>query len=165
MDYHLHEFRITLTKRPLREAIIHIGIPSKEDADWGMEKMTEWETHLDDWFPTKVKQAVYTYDFGDSWDHTVLFEKELTAEVGQKYPCCIAGKRACPPEDCGNIPGYERVIKIMANPKHKEHRETVEWLNLDSARDFDPEHFDPSEVEFDNPRERLKEVLAHKDEY
>ena len=43
----------------------------------------------------------YEYDFGDSWDHTILLEKILPGEKGAQYPVCIKGKRTCPPEDVG----------------------------------------------------------------
>ena len=49
---------------------------------------------------------LYEYDFGDSWDHELLVEKVLPYEAGQRYPVCLTGKRACPPEDCGGIWGY-----------------------------------------------------------
>ncbi len=41
----------------------------------------------------------------------------------------------------------------------EQHEMMVEWLCLDEASDFDPEYFDPKEVEFDNPTERLKDFL------
>jgi len=44
---------------------------------------------------------LYEYDFGDRWGHKLLIEKILPPEVGKHYPACLAGKRACPPEDCG----------------------------------------------------------------
>src|SRR5262245_33735352 len=47
----------------------------------------------------------YEYDFGDSWDHELLIEKVLPCEAGKRYPVCLMGKRACPPEDCGGIWG------------------------------------------------------------
>ena len=47
------------------------------------------------------KKFAYAYDFGDNWSNTVQVEKVLPAEAGVRYPRCLAGKRACPPEDCG----------------------------------------------------------------
>ena len=46
---------------------------------------------------------LYEYDFGDSWDHELLVEKVLLSEAEKRYPVCLTGKRACPPEDCGGI--------------------------------------------------------------
>jgi len=79
----------------------------------------------------------YTYDFGDDWEHIVEIEKTLPAEPGKAYPMCIAGKRACPPEDCGGVWGYEELLDILGNPKHPERAERLDWL----GRDFDPEDF------------------------
>ncbi len=160
LDYHLHQFTIRPPQQPLRDTV-HIGIPMSDDDDWGEEKLVEWKVALDDWFPKKVKQAIYTYDFGDSWDHSILLERELVGEPGQKYPRCIAGKRACPPEDCGSLGGYENLIKIVANPKNKRHKEVLEWLQLDRKEEFRPEHFDPSAIVFDNPSVRLRELKKH----
>jgi hypothetical protein len=80
----------------------------------------------------------YEYDFGDSWIHEIKVEKVLAPEPGTRYPSCLAGKRACPPEDCGGVPGYERMLGILANPKDEEYEEITEWL----GEEFDPEAFD-----------------------
>lgn len=80
----------------------------------------------------------YEYDFGDSWVHEIKVEQVLDPEPGVRYPRCLAGKRACPPEDCGGVPGYERMLEIVGNPKDEEHEEMVEWL----GEEFDPEVFD-----------------------
>jgi hypothetical protein len=62
------------------------------------------------------------------------------------------GKRACPPEDCGGPWGYEEFLAAIANPDHEEHEEWLEW----AGGEFNPEYFDPKEVIFDNPVQRLK---------
>ena len=80
----------------------------------------------------------YEYDFGDSWVHEIKAEKVLAPEPGTRYPSCLAGKRACPPEDCGGVPGYERMLGILANPKDEEYEEITELL----GEEFDPEAFD-----------------------
>ena len=53
-------------------------------------------------------------------------------------PVCIKGKRACPPEDCGGIWGYEDLLEAISNPNHPEHEDMLEWL----GGEFDPEEFD-----------------------
>lgn len=62
---------------------------------------------------------------------------EATVE-GKRYPVCLDGARACPPEDCGGIPGYERLLAALADPKDPEHDELVGW----APDGFDPELFD-----------------------
>lgn len=44
---------------------------------------------------------IYEYDFGDSWIHELSIEDILEPAVGGRYPICLEGERACPPEDCG----------------------------------------------------------------
>ena len=82
----------------------------------------------------------YEYDFGDSWQHEVLFEGCLQAEPGKRYPVCLEGARACPPEDVGGVWGYEEFLEAMADPSHERHDELREWV----GGDFDPEAFDPA---------------------
>lgn len=79
----------------------------------------------------------YAYDFGDGWVHEVLFEGCLAATEGQKYPICVEGERACPPEDVGGIFGYNEYLKIIGDPNHEQHEEMLEWRGK-----FDPEKFD-----------------------
>lgn len=87
----------------------------------------------------------YTYDFGDDWEHDILVEAVGPAEPGAAYPRCTAGRRVAPPEDCGGIWGYEELLAILADPKHEEHAERLEWLGLNSADEFDPAAFDASD--------------------
>jgi len=84
-----------------------------------------------------VARFGYTYDFGDDWEHTVTIEKTLPAAQGTVYPTCVAGKRACPPEDCGGPWGYQELLDIIADPAHPERAERLEWL----GEEFDPEEF------------------------
>jgi len=69
---------------------------------------------------SKPKQKiVYEYDFGDGWEHEIALEKILQPEPGVRYPRCIGGARACPPEDCGGTGGYENFLPAIRNLKHK----------------------------------------------
>jgi hypothetical protein len=80
----------------------------------------------------------YEYDFGDGWRHEVLFEGCLRAERGKRYPVCVEGARACPPEDVGGTTGYEEYLEAMADPEHERHEEFMDWRGR-----FNPEAFDP----------------------
>jgi len=66
---------------------------------------------IKEFFTLDNNKANYIYDFGDYWQHKVQLEKIIPAEKGIVYPVCIAGKRACPPEDCGGTFGYEEIVK------------------------------------------------------
>jgi hypothetical protein len=81
----------------------------------------------------------YEYDFGDSWQHEVLFEGRLTGEPGKRYPLCLEGARACPPEDVGGVWGYADFMEAIADPENEEHEEYLEW----AGGKFDPESFSP----------------------
>jgi Plasmid pRiA4b ORF-3-like protein len=60
--------------------------------------------------PTYV---LYTYDFGDRWEHEIVLERTLEAQPGTRYPVCLAGAGACPPEDCGGVPGYAQLREAL----------------------------------------------------
>jgi hypothetical protein len=86
-----------------------------------------------------VARLAYTYDFGDNWDHALVIEKSLPAVEALSRPICTAGKRRCPPEDCGGSWGYRELLEVLADPAHPEHAERREWL----GEDFDPDDFHP----------------------
>ncbi|MFH0794638.1 MAG: plasmid pRiA4b ORF-3 family protein [bacterium] len=86
----------------------------------------------------KGAKFLYEYDFGDGWEHEILVEKILAPEAGVRYPRCVKGARACPPEDCGGPWGYPNILHALANPKDPESAELLEWL----GPHFDPEAFD-----------------------
>ena len=91
----------------------------------------------------KVKdKLIYEYDFGDGWEHLIEVQKIFDPEPGVEYPVCLAGKEACPPEDCGGIWGYYDLLDAVADPDNEEHDELSEWL----GPEFDPHRFDLEEV-------------------
>lgn len=81
------------------------------------------------------ERFTYEYDFGDDWMHEVVVEKKLPFDPRYVYPACIGGARACPPEDCGGPPGYERLLEALLNDDNDE---LVEWV----GGVFDPDGFD-----------------------
>ena len=81
----------------------------------------------------------YEYDFGDSWEHEVLFEGCPKAEAGRQYPICLEGERACPPEDVGGMGGYADFLEAIRDKNHEEREAMFEWV----SGWFDPEEFDP----------------------
>ena len=91
---------------------------------------------------TEGAVLLYEYDFGDSWQHELLVEKIAPPEQGIGYPVCLAGERACPPEDVGGIWGYDEFLEAIADPAHPEHEDYMDWI----GDPFDPDAFDLAEV-------------------
>jgi hypothetical protein len=152
LDSHLHEFDI---RDPKDGEIKNIGLPTEDILDTVKETIPGWGEKIAEYFNMDNDLAGYTYDFGDNWEHKIKLEKILTREKNLKYPRCIKGKRACPPESCGGPRGYQNFLKAIKDPKHEEHDNMLEWI----GGEFDPEHFDVSEIVFDDPNERRKMLL------
>jgi hypothetical protein len=169
LDYHLHSFTVDVRSKnkdksksrssaSLRQTI---SLPNPEVDAFDPPEKDESIERIADWFGSIMQQCVYTYDFGDDWDHTVHLEKVIPLDPKQTYPQCTGGKNACPPEDCGGLGGYDRLQYILKHPKNKEYKDVLEWMLLEPGEDFDPMHFDPKEVVFDDPQERLDEWQKH----
>lgn len=124
-DCHLHQFE--------KDGILY-GI---DDDDFGLEIEDEKRFKLSDILREEKDTMIYEYDFGDGWRHKIILEKRLPFDPSSKLVKCIKGKKACPPEDCGGVWGYENLLKIVGDPEHPEHEEMLDWL----GGDFDPEHF------------------------
>ena len=125
-DSHLHQFIANN---------VFYGIP---DDDFELEMEDETQYKLSQLLQKEKDTIKYEYDFGDSWEHKILLEKIFPDDGKTALPVCIKGKRACPPEDCGGIWGYEELLETVSNPKHPDHDDMLEWL----GGEFDPEEFD-----------------------
>ena len=152
-DYHLHAFRVA---NPSHGDEDLIGIPDEDRFVGDPEYMPGWKVTVDKYFAKPGDVASYEYDFGDGWEHDIVLEKIMPRETKVKYPRCVAGERACPPEDCGGPWGYENMLKILADPGHEEHDDTLTWV----GGSYDPRLFDPEKVRFDDPRKRWKKAFA-----
>jgi hypothetical protein len=99
------------------------------------------ETKVSDIVPQSGSrfQFSYEYDFGDRWRHDVLFEGCLPTDQGVRYPLCLEGERACPPEDVGGVGGYEEFLEVISDPAHPEQKGWMTW----AGGDFDQTRFDP----------------------
>jgi hypothetical protein len=97
---------------------------------------------LCDLLPKVRNKLIYEYDFGDGWLHEVLLQKVLAGQEGVRYPLCIEGKFAAPPEDSGGPYGYCDLLEALDDPDHEGHEDAVAWL----GKDFDPEFFDLEQV-------------------
>jgi hypothetical protein len=150
LDSHLHEFNVTDQSGDK----LRIGIP--DDTGWGEPTIPGWKRKVSPVFRRPGDKALYLYDFGDGWEHTLLLESIDQARPGIRYPVCVAGRRRCPPEDCGGPWGYGHILEVLADPQHEEHAGLLGWV----GGRYDAEEFDPAAVVFDDPKQRLEFMLG-----
>jgi hypothetical protein len=132
-DTHLHHFII---------GDIYYSCPYPDD-DWNsLDYKDSNRVKLSKIATYEKQKFMYEYDFGDSWEHEILVEKIGQAEPGVKYPICIKGMRACPPEDIGGVWGYAEFLKVINDPQHPEYENYLEWID----DEFDPNAFDLAHV-------------------
>jgi hypothetical protein len=128
-DGHLHCFRIG--------DIRYTDQRASEMDDMDMER--EDRVSLADVVTAAKQKFRYEYDFGDGWEHEIVAEKFLPLDPSATYPLCLGGARACPPEDCGGVPGYMDLLEaLQAKEPTEEQAELLEWV----GEDYDPEEFE-----------------------
>jgi hypothetical protein len=149
--------------RPFRKThdLVELGAecvaidPALEPHLRGTAPLTEylpgWDVPIASYFAYPDVAAKYEYDFGDGWEHEVTLATIRPRQKGLRYPRCLAGERACPPEDCGGVGGYEDLLAVMRDPTHEEYVSTLRWLG--SGR-IDPERFNAKTVKFGHPGKR-----------
>lgn len=129
-DSHLHMFTVNGES---------YGVPHPDDFE---DVLDESRITLERVAPSAKAKFRYDYDFGDSWQHSVVVEEVLEPDPAVSYPYCVKGVRNCPPEDCGGVWGYADLVAAIADPKNPEHADLLEW----AGGEFDPEAFDLDEV-------------------
>lgn len=132
-DSHLHQYRVGSQ---------YFGVP---DPDFPQNMKNEARVTLAELMPVEGASAIYEYDFGDGWEHKLVVEKVLPHRGSEPLTRCLGGRRACPPEDCGGIPGYQRLLEAVGDPDHPEHGALSQWL----GDGFDPDRFDVSIVNYE----------------
>lgn len=136
-DSHLHQFEVSEPKTNEKQLL---GIPDEDGFD-DDNTLPDWDYFVTDYIE-KNNKISYLYDYGDSWYHLIEFEGRYDSEDKTKYPICLDGERACPPEDIGGIPGYYDFLEIIKNPKHREYKSMVTWF----GKKYDSEKFDVKKV-------------------
>ena len=124
---HLHQFIVGETYFGMLEPY-YDDLQMSDETEFRLSRITRDEGDA----------FIYEYDFGDSWRHELLVEKIIAPAEGTRYPVCLAGERACPPEDVGGIWGYEEFLEAIRDPEHPEHESYLEWI----GGELDPEAFD-----------------------
>ncbi|MEN6622131.1 MAG: plasmid pRiA4b ORF-3 family protein [Smithella sp.] len=120
-DTHLHEFIV---------GNVSYGIP---DPDWPSDTKNKARVKINHLLYEEKQKIRYVYDFGDNWEHVIELEKIIAGEKASAKLKCLAGKRACPPEDCGGIYGYYDLLEAIKDSSGCFNRppiETCDRINL-----------------------------------
>jgi hypothetical protein len=120
--YHLHSFNIDE---------LQFGMPD-EDADYVID---ERRVTLKQILPRVGSALRWDYDFGDGWEHDVVVEAIEEPSASVRYPVCLDGARACPPEDCGGVSGYDELLEVLADPTHEDYEHLRGWAPEGFAAD------------------------------
>lgn len=138
---HLWEFIIDKRRYcPTDEDESPFGFPLPFFGDDKSQTPPPSKVRISDVVKGRGKKFEYVYDMGDSWQHEIRVEGIGTAEPRVKYPRCLAGERACPPEDCGGLWGYQNILHILKHPEDDEN-DMLEWVG-----DYDPEEFNAETI-------------------
>jgi hypothetical protein len=121
---HLHRFALA-NDRYGRETQ---GILTPFDVEEGDEGVPESEIRLDQLLATTGDSLLYTYDFGDEWDHTITLEavRSLPETAPDAAVRCVDGGRRGPAEDVGGIYGWEQLLAVAAGTASPEYPEQLE---------------------------------------
>lgn len=138
---HLYLFSLTINTKTTM-----YGLP---DPEWDMPIRDSRRTKLDATVWADWMKLTYEYDLGDSWIHQITIEKieHLADEHPHENgfwvaPRCLAGERACPPEDVGGIGGYARFLEAWQDPRHPDHEHLCQW----AGSYYDPALFSVQQV-------------------
>ena len=112
-DSHLHEFRIRGN--------------SFGDTDQMPDANDEYDYKIADFNFAVGTKFQYEYDFGDSWEHSITIEKLLDEAAYEATDLFIAGKGACPPEDCGGPYGFTCLLQALQDPNVKR-KSLPDWV-------------------------------------
>lgn len=86
-------------------------------------------------------RCAYEYDFGDGWLHEIVLEEIVSYEGEEFERMLLGGAESFPLEDCGGIPGHQRLLTFWATGEDP-------WGDAEVLRecgwDVPPEPFDLS---------------------
>jgi hypothetical protein len=129
-DYHLHDFR--LGQRTFGAV----------DPEAPEHQEDEEEFDLGQGLPRDGASIKYVYDFGDNWTLEVKRVSSEHPEPGARYPLCVAGERAAPPEDAGGIDAFNEAAHAFEHPDAADPEEVLDPEIYRWYGDFDPVAFD-----------------------
>jgi hypothetical protein len=131
-DRHLHQFVVDDPRDGRR---LRLGIPGDSLLDGPESVLPGWEYRVGAYLRPGASTVLYSYDFGDEWQHEVALEEVVNIMSNTGLPRCLSGEGQAPPEDTGGADAV-RIEQVLADGP-----------------------FQPESVVFSNPRRRWHRVF------
>ena len=121
-NYHLYDFAIYNPATGEKELRI---VPFESDLEFDSDAVLMQDYNLSDVF-SENKKMIYTYDFGDYWEHHIELV-QVIEEYDGELPYLLEAKGQTPPEDVGGVGGFIEFRKIMLDVNDHNYEETKIW--------------------------------------
>ncbi len=109
------------------------------DGDWGGGKVYDASVaRLGRLRNMDGQRFLYTYDFGDNWEHEIVVISLFEMETGMRLPRLVDGQWRTPPENVGGPAGFKSFLEAMSDTTHEDHEYMCDWY----GRDFDTNDFE-----------------------
>lgn len=131
LDCHLHQFALDHAGSG---ETLRLGIPDDSGYHGSHEILPGWEYMIGDLLRPDMPPVLYSYDFGDGWQHELSVLKVLRDQDLAALPVCTGGSGRCPEEDCGGPGAWAERFPALGGMAP----------------------FSPESVVFDDPRERWR---------
>lgn len=144
-DCHLYQFygnRANYSDKEFLEEESYLGDKKNYAADM---------VSIDNEFKKIGDKVRYIYDFGDDWEHEIVFEDIEAYDESLKYPVCIKGKRNGPMEDCGGIYNFNVIADAIENPTFEN-----QYILGGDGESYYDEEYDPKEFDIERINRKLR---------
>ncbi len=145
-DMHLWDFEIGNRKYQMKREEFWM------EPRFGPPVMEVTTKKIDFFLNAKVLPVLYTYDFGDDWEHRIELISKRPIEPNEPLPRFVGGECATPPEDIGGPPMYEVFKEAWEDKNHPEHEWAkevgyVDWGHGEIHADVIAEQFSKLQIQ------------------
>ena len=126
--------RLPLYAYPMKIRIVDSEDPEMEEylEPDKYEVKYDMQTRLKEIFQ-ETDSCIYTYDFGDNWEHEIRLEK-VVKDSSNRFPVLLESMGERPPEDVGGESGFEEYMRIISDPGSPDYEFMTQWAKSTKAR-------------------------------
>jgi Plasmid pRiA4b ORF-3-like protein len=125
-DSHLHRFALGGSPFDQNTELFLCPYDVEEGEDDGMPAK---DVTLDETLSEPGDVLRYCYDYGDSWDLSIVLESVIPVVGSAPIAICTDGRRAAPPEDCGGLRTAADLAEVLVDPAQFDLDEINQALN------------------------------------